>query len=117
MGTERPGAEMSDLRAVLERRERCHRANYGNGEIRLMFYCPGCKEPHNVRVEGPHSWQWNGDMVKPTFNPSVNVTMDLADRTQVCHFFVRDGRIEYLGDCWHDLKGQTVEMPAWEDWP
>lgn len=33
----------------------------------------------------------------------------------VCHSFVRNGRIEYLGDCTHHLKGQTVDLPDMDD--
>lgn len=29
----------------------------------------------------------------------------------VCHSFVTDGKIQYLGDCTHALAGQTVELP------
>lgn len=57
-------------------------------------------------ASGP-SWQWNGDMEKPTFNPSLLVR--IGDDRQ-CHLFVRDGMIEFLGDCHHELKGKTVEM-------
>jgi len=33
-----------------------------------------------------------------------------------CHSFVRDGRIEFLSDCTHALKGQTVDLPDLPDW-
>ena len=28
-----------------------------------------------------------------------------------CHSFVKDGRIQFLLDCYHRLKGQTIELP------
>lgn len=28
-----------------------------------------------------------------------------------CHSFVTDGRIQFLGDCTHDLAGKTVDLP------
>lgn len=31
-----------------------------------------------------------------------------------CHSYVRDGKIEFLGDCFHDLKNTTVELPEYE---
>lgn len=34
-------------------------------------------------------------------------------RDEVCHSFVRAGKIEFLGDCTHALKGQTVPLPDW----
>ena len=33
----------------------------------------------------------------------------------VCHSFVTDGRIRFLGDCTHALKGQTVPIPEWPE--
>ena len=30
----------------------------------------------------------------------------------VCHSFVTDGKIQFLGDCTHELAGQTVELIA-----
>ena len=35
--------------------------------------------------------------------------------TPRCHLFVRDGRIEFLGDSEHELKGGTVDMVEWTD--
>ena len=35
------------------------------------------------------------------------------DVPKVCHTFVTDGRIQYLGDCTHALAGQTVDMIDW----
>jgi hypothetical protein len=61
----------------------------------------------------------------PTFTPSVKVTWPANPnaseefkkwRTErVCHLFVTDGRIQFLGDCTHALAGQTVDLPDWED--
>lgn len=33
----------------------------------------------------------------------------------VCHAFVRDGQMEFLGDCTHGLAGQTVPIPPWPE--
>lgn len=89
---------------------------------RLLFRCPGCRSAHAVAVGeglGPR-WGWNGSAEAPTFTPSVKVSYDGADAGQegappaVCHSFVVDGRIQFLGDCTHSLAGQTVDLPAWE---
>lgn len=102
----------------------------------MMFDCPGCGLLHHVRVEGSGVpvWTWNGDMERPTFSPSVLVTWDQGDPPvtaenyeeykknpwpqtkvhKVCHSFVRDGRIQFLGDCTHALAGQTVDLPEIE---
>jgi len=75
----------------------------------LVFYwCPGCNERHDVRINkrdgAPSpSWDFNGDHDKPSFTPSVNYVGR-------CHHWVRDGRIEFCGDCGHALAGQTVDM-------
>lgn len=108
----------------------------------LWFWCLGCDCPHKVHHgagSGPR-WGWNGDAERPTFTPSVLVTWTepaalrgpdrgllqrqvaqrradpsfvIPQRDMVCHTFVREGRIEYLGDCTHALAGQTVDLPVW----
>ena len=47
---------------------------------------------------------------KPTFSPSL-----LSQGRVRCHMFVRDGMIQFLGDSEHSLRGQTVEIPDWEE--
>ncbi|WP_029074424.1 DUF6527 family protein [Kaistia adipata] len=89
---------------------------------RLMFWCPGCDGAHQVGVgEGAgRRWSYNGNPDAPTFMPSVLVTYNGADADtpggvpSVCHSFVTDGRIQFLGDCTHALAGQTVDIPEWE---
>lgn len=90
-----------------------------------VFFCPGCNEVHIVRTgDGPGPrWGWNGDVDRPTFEPSVLVTTgrrvdpsfvpEPGDPPECCHSFVREGRIQFLGDCTHALAGQTVELPPW----
>lgn len=91
------------------------------------FYCPGCEEFHYVPVTagdrpGP-VWTWNGSLEKPTLSPSIlrrtgpfppewkNSKLILnSDRLHICHSFIREGRIEFLGDCTHKLAGQTVTL-------
>lgn len=95
----------------------------------VYFHCPACKTGHQVGVEPPAKliWSFNGDGDRPTFTPSVLVrgTQRITDedrdrimageviepRPLVCHSFVTDGRIQFLGDCTHELAGQTVELP------
>jgi hypothetical protein len=36
-----------------------------------------------------------------------------GDPPEVCHSFIIDGRIQFLGDCDHELASQTVEIPDW----
>lgn len=87
---------------------------------RLYFDCPGCGHAHAVAVgDGPGPrWEWNGRMDAPTFSPSIKAewTWGPERERRVCHFYVNEGRIQYLGDCTHRLAGTTVDMPA-EDAP
>jgi hypothetical protein len=98
----------------------------------VAFWCPGCDGAHQVGVgDGPGPrWGFNGDGDKPTFTPSILVrgvqrmTDDeyarimggehIEPRPFVCHSFVTDGRIRFLGDCTHSLAGQTVDLPDFE---
>lgn len=88
----------------------------------LLFWCPGCDGAHQISVgagSGPR-WDYNGNPEAPTFTPSVLVTYNGRDAgtdgapPAVCHSFVTDGRIQYLGDCTHALAGQTVDLPDFE---
>lgn len=80
------------------------------------FHCPGCGYDHPFHVGGDAKahpqWTFNGSMEKPTFAPSLVVAKD--DPKRRCHIFMREGMIQFLADCWHALKGQTVECPDWD---
>lgn len=83
--------------------------------VMYRFWCPGCNEPHAVAVhpgEPQPVWEFNGDLEKPTFSPSiVSYRMEGKKRITLCHSYVRDGKIQFLNDCQHNLAGQTVELP------
>lgn len=82
----------------------------------LWFFCVGCDAPHSIGVgagPGPR-WTFNGRPDAPTFTPSVLTSWTEGAEKKVCHSFVTDGRIQYLGDCTHHLAGQTVDLPEWE---
>lgn len=115
-----------------------------NGWI-LGFWCPGCNHRHHINDApepgNPASpvWHWNGSVDKPTFSPSILVrgrtltrkgeadyeawyqsgypqpAPEFESMETVCHSFVNDGKIQFLGDCTHHLKGQTVNIPEWPD--
>lgn len=99
--------------------------------------CPGCGNGHEFRVDANknsqnfaaganNGWPFNGDTAKPTFYPSMLVrgTVPLTDdevkrvmagekivpQPMTCHSFVKDGEIQFLGDCTHKLKGLTVPL-------
>lgn len=97
---------------------------------KLSFDCPGCGLAHEVNVDRPERprWTWNGDMVRPTFKPSIlvrctrRITDEEADRIMagekldidriVCHSFVTDGEIRFLEDCTHKHAGETLPLPS-----
>lgn len=106
-----------------------------NGEgDRLIFWCPGCNGTHVVKT-GAGGWGYNGNADRPTFTPSILIrtghhaeghkpgaacwctyNAQHPDKPPVftcgvCHSFVTDGQIQFLGDCTHPLAGQTVPLP------
>jgi hypothetical protein len=94
-------------------------ADDGRYGTAYVFWCPGCKGHHQFQVrtdgQGP-SWTFDGNLSSPTFAPSL--LYDGSRPESRCHLFLRNGQLEFLGDCFHDLKGKTVPLP--EDpqpWP
>jgi hypothetical protein len=81
---------------------------------------------------GKAAWAFNGNMENPSFAPSMLIHGDDEETRKNkrewkdadgkgwpfpinlhCHSFVTDGKWQFLGDCEHELKGQTVEIPEW----
>lgn len=94
-----------------------------DGELAgYLVFCPGCRcghlfhtaewDPGDGRI-GP-VWTFNGDVMKPTFGPSMLVNQNTPERR--CRSFVRAGQILFLGDCFHDLRGQEVALPDVDQW-
>jgi hypothetical protein len=102
----------------------------------VIFWCPGCQQAHRITYGNGAPWTWNKSVDKPTFSPSVLIRSghyaydEPRDKCwctynaehpespssfscQVCHSFVTDGRIQFLGDCTHAMAGQTVDLPEW----
>ena len=88
----------------------------------LYVFCPACDFEHGFRVDldGNGKWQrnnndiwtFNDDYDSPTFQPSMLSNKGGIDEHHpICHSFLTDGKWEYLGDCTHDMAGQTVEVP------
>lgn len=74
-----------------------------------LYFCKGCGYEHafGLKSEGGHH-DFNMDLNNPTVNPSL---LQNFVPGKMCHSFIRDGKIEYLNDCTHELKGQTIELP------
>lgn len=84
-------------------------------------WCPACNSGHEINVDQPNAsgakWSFDGNANAPTFSPSVNMRWGKYAGQQatecggICHYFITAGRIIYCGDCTHELKGQTVDLP------
>jgi hypothetical protein len=79
--------------------------------LQIWFDCPACKHKHIFDKR----WTFNGDVNKPTFSPSLLCRWAENGVQKVCHSFVKDGNIQFLGDCTHELANKTVEIPELED--
>lgn len=91
--------------------------DYGKGDVRrsCFVWCPGCVTAHVFWLEGQGpTWEWDGNLEKPTFSPSHLVRG--GSRNITCHSFLREGVWEFLPDSTHMLAGQKIEMvnlPIW----
>lgn len=77
---------------------------------RWVFECPACECCHYIN----NSWTFNGDTEKPTISPSIKLTgwTGGEDGKEICcHFFIKNGWIEYCGDCTHKMVGKRIELP------
>ena len=81
-------------------------------DVKYFFDCPGCKQIHGFSS----AWKFNKNFENPTVSPSILArwTMGEARVPHICHSFIKEGKIQFLGDCTHHLKGQTVELPECE---
>lgn len=112
------------LRKITEKRNRL----FWQADIeQWVFQCPGCECLHGFT----RSWTFNGNMKRPTIMPSLlvrgteGITEDqharilkgekIEPKPFVCHSFIRDGKMQFLEDSTHALKGQTVEIPFWDE--
>lgn len=102
------------------------------GQTQLWFECPGCGGMHALNVSlspeqeaaklagagGPPKWSWDGNLEAPTVSPSILSSYEYGENRQkrVCHSFLNAGRMQFLDDCTHDKKGQTVPLPDVPDW-
>lgn len=83
-----------------------------------VLMCPACGFPHMFSTDqdprrSGKGWRYNGDPVRPTFQPSMLVTHP-GDGGPRCHSFVTDGTWRFLADSTHELAGQTVPCEPWD---
>ena len=81
-----------------------------NGDWEAMrVWCPGCQKSHHFTIKtfaGP-CWEFDGNLEAPSFSPSIEVKRHNGTH---CHAFLKEGKWQFLNDCTHELKGQTVDM-------
>jgi len=95
--------------------------------VGYVHWCPGCEEVHSIRTVGdrpPARWDFDGNLDKPTFSPSVKITWGkMADPSGdwpeggCCHYFIRSGVVEFCSDSTHSLAGKKVPLPEWPKAP
>ncbi len=83
------------------------------GLVHWWFHCPGCDDTHMYTVP---RWTRSGTDEKPTFAPSLLVRYGDKPGDKRCHLFLRDGVLDFLGDCTHALAGQKVPIPEPPKW-
>ena len=93
----------------------------------------------NRESENKSNWTFDGNNEVPTFNPSIHIThkeptcseeeLDgiLHQRekgikidyphsvTTECHYYLRNGILEYQNDCPHKYRGQSIPLPDFPD--
>ncbi len=83
----------------------------------FWFDCPGCGYGHHVTTKeyrgNTPEWDFNGGLDCPTVSPSLLVLASFPDTR--CHSFIKNGKIQFLSDCFHELAGKTVDLPE-IDW-
>ena len=100
--------------------------------IRHYYWCPGCEAETGFGLHGiainPNKqgngagWDFSGTLECPTYAPSQKTEGAKKNPNggepipTCCHTFIRNGVIEFLGDCTHALKGQKVPMVPLPDW-
>lgn len=86
------------------------RGSDGRVQEHVFYWCAGCGHAHSVPAE---RWNWNKDVSNPTLSPSVRhyvTDPQTKAETTICHYHLRNGILEYCGDCQHNLNGQKSPL-------
>jgi len=90
-----------------------------NVEGQYLINCPGCKSIHSFFAKpfanpiNGASWDFNDNFEFPTLYPSL--LLNYEDGSGRCHSYIKEGKIQFLDDCTHELKNQIVELLDFED--
>lgn len=100
----------------------------------LVFWCPGCEYEYEGEMhagahmlpitepgDGRPRWTFSGSVESPTLSPSILSKMAFRhvngeSAPFVCHSFMVNGEMQFLGDCTHSLTNQTIPLPPLPDW-
>lgn len=81
-------------------------------------WCPGCQSMHKFYVDKPTSkgarWSYNGNPEKPSFHPSMHISVFNEEdnkHTTLCHYFLKNGVINFLGDSTNHKLRDFVPLP------
>ena len=58
----------------------------------------------------PNQWSWNYDVDEPTFRPSVLSKASWAGKPWLCHSYITNGVVKFLGDCTHNNKNKSMPL-------
>lgn len=100
----------------------------GRNNPDFIFFCPACQSGHGIWTTSRNEitqaiWTFDGNMERPTISPSVLLRFTEYDTDEnkmpikesvkdiVCHSVITNGMIAFQGDCTHELKNQTIELP------
>lgn len=85
-----------------------------------MIRCKYCQwhEFPKRRLPNGAAWNFNGDLVRPSFTPSMNYAANLPEMegynpeipSSRCHFILTDGVMNYCGDCSHGGRGTSEPL-------
>ena len=83
------------------------------GDNQYGITCLACGCGHMLK-----NWQFDGNLERPTFTPSLLVTgyLNKENPNGVCHSYITAGRIAYLSDSTHEYAGKTIELNAYGDY-
>lgn len=95
-------------------------------ESGYAHWCPGCSQMHSL----PDTWKFDGNIDSPSFTPSFKhegyqIVCGADGRwtgewkrdasgnpiPYVCHYILTAGRLNFCGDCTHDLKNRNIPLP------
>lgn len=102
-----------------------HGTIYNVEEVRVLekesYWLIDSPATGTISIPRDGRWTFDGNFSCPTFYPSINESWGRPGQSHDellrdpnpnrNHCWIRHGKIEYLSDCTHEMRGQTVEIP------